>query len=99
MTAFRRQMQLALVAGASAGFVLFLSQWVLVKPLIRRAEAYERIDPVRAASHADESCEPGEGLERVACTQALFWLVQGAVGRWMHTRALEKHGANLERPS
>jgi cobalt transporter subunit CbtA len=224
-------MQLALVAGAAAGFVLFLSQWVLVTPLIRRAEAYERIDPVRAASHADESWEPGEGLERVAYTglgtvlagvgfgavlfgvasligldlgggrglrlgaagffcftvapsiglpprppgvagpelhaaqiwwaltvllaafglwlltrsgrsklvrgggvfalalpflvgapaaeasslvprelvwrftataigtQALFWLVLGAVGGWMHMRALEKHGANLERPS
>jgi hypothetical protein len=80
-------------------FVLFLSQWVLVTPLIRRAAAYERIDPVRAASHADASREPGEGLERVACTQALFWLVLGAVGGWMHTRALEKHVAYLERPS
>jgi len=60
----------AILAGAAAGFMLFLLQWALVTPLIRRAEAFQRLGPwsVVAAHHAAAAWEPADGAERVAYT-------------------------------
>jgi cobalt transporter subunit CbtA len=68
MRAFRRQMTGALSAGALAGVVLFLIQWILIGPLIRQAETYERLDAVHADAHAGAGWEPSDGLERIAYT-------------------------------
>ncbi|HEX3703613.1 MAG TPA: CbtA family protein [Vicinamibacterales bacterium] len=68
MRVFRRQMTGALAAGALAGVVLFLIQWILIAPLIRQADTYERLDAVHADGRADAGWEPSDGFERIAYT-------------------------------
>ncbi len=67
MVSFRRLMLTSIAAGAAAGFALFLLQWMLVVPLIQRAEVYEKQEPA-ATAHEHAEWEPSEGFERVTYT-------------------------------
>ena len=54
MERFRRLMTVALIAGAVAGALLWALQFVVIGPLIARAETYEA-----AAAHQDHAAIPG----------------------------------------
>lgn len=66
-------MQAALGAGAIAGTILFVYQYLVVVPRIVAAEAYEARSEVagtEAGGHQHAEWKPDEGLERSAFTAA-----------------------------
>jgi cobalt transporter subunit CbtA len=71
---FRRLILAALVAGATAGLVLFAIQHVTIVPLIAVAEGFEdAAEQAPAASghvHEDEGWQPAPGLQRIGLTAA-----------------------------
>jgi cobalt transporter subunit CbtA len=70
---FQQLMQAALGAGAIAGTILFVYQYLVVVPRIVAAEAYEARSEVagtEAGGHQHAEWKPDEGLERSAFTAA-----------------------------
>lgn len=72
LTRFRHLAVVAMLAGATAGLVLFAIQHWTIVPLIDRAELLEAAAHQAAPSHAheDEGWQPAPGFERIGLTAA-----------------------------
>lgn len=70
MTSFRRLMTVVLITGTTAGLLLFVLQFLTMRPLIQQAEVYEQAAEAHASHDASHEAEwePSEGVERIGYT-------------------------------
>jgi cobalt transporter subunit CbtA len=100
MSHFRDLILAALVAGATAGFVLFAVQHLTIVPLIEQAELYEDAAPAHAGhdpahEEADQGWQPAAGLQRTGLT-AIATMLSGIGFAAVLLSAIMLSGARID---